>query len=59
MIHALRRGSQVTVDLGDSWDFWPHVERPLAEVRASFAIPPLDRKYASGVGVYGPPIGRW
>ncbi len=58
MLNALQRGSQMTVDLGDKWDFWPYVDAPLDEVRDRFGVPPLAGKFASGAGVYGPPIGR-
>jgi ubiquinone biosynthesis protein Coq4 len=59
MIHALQRGSQVSVDLADRWDFWPLVALPLAEVRRRLGVPPLEAAFASGPGVYGPPTGRW
>ncbi|HKA92009.1 MAG TPA: hypothetical protein VKE22_30305 [Haliangiales bacterium] len=38
---ALARGAACTVDLSDHWDFWPHLPRPLEEVRAELEIPPL------------------
>jgi hypothetical protein len=38
---ALARGAACTVDLSDGWDHWPHMKRPLAEVRAELRIPPL------------------
>jgi hypothetical protein len=59
MLHALERGSQLTTDLGDSWDFWPLVELDLAEVRHRLGVPPLAPEFRTGVGVYGPPIGSW
>jgi hypothetical protein len=37
---ALARGAACTVDLSD-WTYGPHLPRPLAEVRAELAIPPL------------------
>jgi len=39
---ALARGAACTVDLSDHWDFWPHMPRPLEEVRAELEIPPLS-----------------
>ncbi|WP_428267544.1 hypothetical protein [Haliangium sp.] len=59
MLHALQRGSQMTVDLGDDWDFWQYAEVPLAQARQRLGVPPLGAEYRSGVGIYGPPIGRW
>jgi hypothetical protein len=38
---ALARGAACAVDISDHWDFWPHLPRPLDEVRAELAIPPL------------------
>ncbi len=57
MLHAMERGSQLVVDLGDAWDFWPHMASPLVEVRRRLGVPPLAAEYATGPGVYGPPIG--
>ena len=37
---ALARGAACAVDLSDHWDFWPHLARPLDEVRAELTIPP-------------------
>lgn len=59
MLHGLERGSQMTVDLGDDWDFWRWVEVSLAEVRRRLNVPPPKPEFRSGPGVYGPPIGRW
>ncbi len=59
MLHAIKRGSQMTVDLADGWDFWADVELPLAEARRRFGVPPLAPEYRSSSGVYGPPIGSW
>lgn len=38
---ALARGAACKVDISDGWSFWPHVERPLAEVRAELGVTPL------------------
>lgn len=38
---ALGRGAACKVDISDHWDFWPHMPRPLEEVRAELEIPPL------------------
>jgi len=57
MLHALQRGAQLQVDLGDGWDFWPHMARPLADVRRELGVVPLAERFRTGVGVYGPPIG--
>lgn len=35
---ALERGSRVKVDLSDHWDFWPLLDRPLAEVRRELGV---------------------
>jgi len=40
MLRALERGAQMTVDLSDHWDFWPHLARPLDEVRRAFNVLP-------------------
>ncbi len=59
MLHALKRGSQMTTDLGDGWDFWPYMPLPLQEARRRLGVPPLGAELRAGAGVYGPPIGRW
>ena len=59
MLHALERGSQLTTDLGDNWDFWPLTELELTDVRRRLGVPPLAQEFRSGAGVYGPPIGNW
>jgi hypothetical protein len=41
MLHALVRGSTMTTDLGDDWDFWPYTDLPLEEARARLGVPPL------------------
>lgn len=42
VLTALYRGAACKVDLSDHWDFWQHMQRPLAEVRAELGIPPLN-----------------
>jgi ubiquinone biosynthesis protein Coq4 len=37
-LHAVERGERVKIDLSDKWDFWPHVAKPLAEVREELGI---------------------
>jgi hypothetical protein len=45
---AWDRGSDVTFDVfAPGWDFWAQVERPLEEVRAEYAVPALDPRYAA------------
>lgn len=56
MIHALVRGSQMTVDLGDDWDYWPCFVLPLQEARVRLGVAPLDPAFASAPGVYGAPV---
>ncbi len=51
MIFALQRGSQMTVDLGDGWDFWPYLDMSLHEVRQSFDVLPLAPEFSSGPGI--------
>jgi hypothetical protein len=51
MLDALRRGAQMTVDLGADWDFWPQLARPLQDVRADLGVEPLAGRFASGPGV--------
>lgn len=40
VLKELERGSKAKVDLGANWDFWPHVAKPLEEVRKEFGIEP-------------------
>jgi ubiquinone biosynthesis protein Coq4 len=42
MIRAFKRGSAMTVDLFDHWDYRPHLAEPIANVRASLGVPPPD-----------------
>lgn len=35
---AIERGSRVTTDLSDNWDFWPLMPLPLDEARARLGI---------------------
>ncbi len=36
----LERGSALSRDLGDGWDFWPYMELPIDDARARLGIPP-------------------
>lgn len=40
VFRAVERGAKVNVDLSDGWDYWPYLERPLAEVRAELHVDP-------------------
>lgn len=40
LLAALVRGSKMTVDLFDGWDFWAHAERPVDALRAEYGIGP-------------------
>lgn len=45
---AWERGSEVTTDVFDpDWDFWTEATRPLDEIRADYAVPPLDPVHAA------------
>jgi hypothetical protein len=45
---AWTRGSALCVDVFDPlWEFWLHVERPLAEIRAEYEVPPLASAHAA------------
>lgn len=37
---AIERGSQVTTDLADKWDYWPYVGLPLEEARRRLNVVP-------------------
>lgn len=39
MFAALERGSHVSVDLADKWDYWRYVQLPLAEARERLQVP--------------------
>jgi hypothetical protein len=39
MFAALERGSHVSVDLADKWDYWRYVDLPLAEARERLQVP--------------------
>ncbi len=41
MLVGLQRGSACTIDPTDGWDPWPHMDRPLDEVRREYGIAPL------------------
>jgi hypothetical protein len=40
MFAAIERGSQVSVDLSDKWDYWPYVGLPIDEARRRLNIAP-------------------
>jgi ubiquinone biosynthesis protein Coq4 len=40
MLAAIERGSKVTQDLSDNWDYWAWIELPLDEVRRRLNILP-------------------
>ena len=42
-VAALRRGSAVTVDLSGDWEYWPVIDRPVAELRQEYGIAPRVR----------------
>ncbi len=53
--HAWARGSATTTDaFAERWDFWSDARRPLDELQAAYAIPPLDAALA---GTTKPPEG--
>lgn len=39
-LRAIERGGRVNTDLSDHWAWWPHVERPIEELRAALGIEP-------------------
>jgi ubiquinone biosynthesis protein Coq4 len=40
---AVARGASMNVDLlGGQWSLWPVVERPIADLRAAYNVPPLS-----------------
>ncbi len=41
VLEAVSRGAACKVDLTDHWDFWPHVERRVHDLREEFGIPPI------------------
>ena len=42
-LDAIRRGAAMNRDLTDgTWDYWADMERPLAELRARYEVPPPD-----------------
>ncbi len=45
-IDAFARGRAVTVDLTE-WDYWPHVERPLDDVRRELGVVPRKARAAT------------
>jgi hypothetical protein len=42
--HAIARGAAMRVNLMEEWDFWEHAERPLADLRQEYGLPPLTGK---------------
>jgi hypothetical protein len=40
MFAALERGSSLSVDLSDKWDYWPYIGLPLEEARQRLGVPP-------------------
>ncbi len=40
MLRELVRGTAVTVDLGDGWNFWDYAEIPIEDVRERLGFPP-------------------
>jgi len=42
VFRALQRGQACTIDPTMGWDPWPVMDRPLAELRAEYRIPPLE-----------------
>jgi hypothetical protein len=40
MFPAIERGSKVSLDLSDKWDYWPYVELPIDEARRRLNIVP-------------------
>jgi hypothetical protein len=41
LLVAIQRGSRLTTDLSDHWDFWPLLPLPLDEVRRQLGITPV------------------
>jgi len=41
VFRAVERGAKLNIDLSDGWDHWPHVGKPLADVRASLGVEPM------------------
>jgi hypothetical protein len=41
-LEAIERGAALSIDLSDGWDFWPHLHRPLDDVRALLGVPAKD-----------------
>ncbi len=39
-LRAFERGGRVKIDLSDHWDFWPHVSKPIDDVRRELGIVP-------------------
>jgi hypothetical protein len=48
MFIALQRGAAMNTDLGNNWNHWTWVEKPIDEVRRMLGIPPLSRPLLVG-----------
>lgn len=42
-MEALQRGAAMSLDLSGPWDYWAVIDRPLAELRLEYGIPPRAR----------------
>ncbi len=45
VLGALKRGTEVTVDLGTDWDHWPDIALPVSNVRRRFGVRPIDEPF--------------
>jgi len=48
VLRALQRGAAMKIDLGDGWNFWEDVARPLDVVREQLGVPRLAVEQAVG-----------
>lgn len=39
-LEALRRGAAMNIDLSGKWDYWAELDKPLAQLREQYNIPP-------------------
>ena len=54
---AWNRGDATRGDTFDSaWNFWQHVDQPLAELRAAMGVPPLQPEDGDGGGTVHPQV---